>query len=305
VILRRHAMPVVALGLAACGLAVLAGCATQSVDIHGMPAATPAADNAAAAANRAELAAAIANEGREDIAESGATPSPLFTPADAPSMVTYDPWERLNRFTYRWNARFDSAVFLPVANGYRCLPSPLRSGVHNFFGNLTELSTMLNDALQWRIGNGVRSLGRFLLNSTIGIGGLIDVAKHVRLPSAPTGFSDTLGTWGVHPGPYVVLPLFGPSTLRDTIGLAGDIGARYGINLFDLYRGSFWKTGSMDVADAVDERANTAFRYYATGSPFEYDDIRFLYVRKRLLEDTGLHRHEKPQKPAPGTEAGR
>ncbi len=284
--------------------AALAGCATQSVDISSLPAATPAADNASAAESRTELAAAVASEGSETPGENGAAPTPRLTPADAPSMATYDPWERLNRFTYRFNARFDAAVFLPVTNGYRRLPSPLRSGVHNFFGNLSELSTMINDTLQWRLGRGVRSLGRFLVNSTIGIGGLIDVAKHIRLPSAPTGFSDTLGTWGVHPGPYVVLPLFGPSTLRDTIGLAGDIGTRYGINIFDLYRGPFWKTGSLDVADAVDERANTAFRYYATGSPFEYDDIRFLYVRKRLLEDTGLHRHQQPKPPAPGAEAG-
>jgi phospholipid-binding lipoprotein MlaA len=284
-------------------LAALAGCATQGVDISNLPAATPAADNAAAAESRTELAAAVASEGTET-AENGEPPPPRFTPADAPSMRTYDPWERLNRFTYRFNARFDSAVFLPVANGYQRLPSPLRTGVHNFFDNLTELSTMINYALQWRLGRGVHSLGRFLVNSTIGIGGLIDVAKHIRLPSAPTGFSNTLGTWGIHPGPYLVLPLFGPSTLRDTIGLAGDIGTRYGINLFDLYRGPLWKTGSMDVVDAVDERANTAFRYYATGSPFEYDDIRFLYVRKRLLEDTGLHRHERPKRPVPGTPAG-
>jgi len=291
------------LALAALGLAALAGCAAQTVDIRSLPSATPAADNATAAESRAALAAALANETTEPAAENG-EPPPQFTPADAPSMYTYDPWERLNRATYRFNARFDSAIFLPVANGYRRLPSPLRSGVHNFFGNLTELSTMINYALQWRLGKGARSLGRFLVNSTVGIGGLIDVAKRIRLPNAPTGFSDTLGTWGVHPGPYVVLPLFGPSTLRDTIGLAGDIGARYGINIVDLYRGPFWKTGSLDVVDAVDERANTPFRYYETGSPFEYDDIRFLYVRKRLLEDTGLHRHQPPKKPAPGAPAG-
>ncbi len=295
----RRSLPVAALLAAA-----LAGCATHSVEIRSLPEATPAADNAAAVESRAALAAAVASAATEQTDQNGEPPAPRFMPADAPSMVTYDPWERLNRFTYRCNARFDTAVFLRLSNGYRRLPSPLRTGVHNFFGNLTELSTMVNDALQWRLGRGVRSLGRFLVNSTVGIGGLIDVAKQLRLPTAPTGFSDTLGTWGVHPGPYLVLPLFGPSTLRDTIGLAGDIGTRYGINLFDLYRGSFWKTGSLDVVDAVDQRANTAFRYYETGSPFEYDDIRFLYVRKRLLEDTGLHRREKPQRPPPGIPAG-
>ena len=93
-------------------------------------------------------------------------------------MTTYDPWGRLNRFTYRFNARFDEAVFLPVANGYRRMPSPLRSGVHNFFGNLAELDSIVNYTLQGRLGRTVRSVGRFVINSTIGIGGLLDLATN-------------------------------------------------------------------------------------------------------------------------------
>src|ERR1019366_3039955 len=102
------------------GMAALAsgGCASQSFSMHGLPPETPAADNAAAIQAAAVLAA-----------------------ADAPSMYTYDPWERVNRFTYRFNARFDEAVFLPVANGYRRVPAPIRSGVHNFFENLSELDS--------------------------------------------------------------------------------------------------------------------------------------------------------------------
>jgi phospholipid-binding lipoprotein MlaA len=230
-------------------------------------------------------------------------PPPPVTPDDAPSMHTYDPWERLNRFTYRFNARFDEALFLPVANGYRRLPGPLRSGVHNFFGNLGEVRTVINYGLQGRLGPGARSLGRFVVNSTAGIGGLFDVAKTIRLPGAPTGLSTTLATWGLHPGPYLVLPFLGPSTLRDGVGLFGDFGMSYAVNVADLYRGptGWYLTG----VTLVDQRANSSFRYYATASPFEYDTIRFLYVRKRLIEDAVVDKHGPREKRDVGVPAGR
>jgi phospholipid-binding lipoprotein MlaA len=253
-----------------------------------LPPQRPAADLAAAAENEAALAAAIADEPAGPGQGAAETAMPLLTPADAPSMVTYDPWERVNRFTYRFNARFDEAIFLPIANAYGRLPSPLRAGVHNFFGNLAEVNNVINYALQWRLRLGVRSLGRFLLNSSVGIGGLFDVAKGASLPGAPTGFGTTLGRWGLHPGPYLVLPLLGPSTLRDGVGLLADYGTSYGVNLAGLYRGDeAWYLGA---TNAVDERANIDFRYYSTGSPFEYETIRFLYVHRRLLEDEGLRR---------------
>jgi phospholipid-binding lipoprotein MlaA len=201
-------------------------------------------------------------------------------------MYTYDPWERVNRFTYRFNARFDDAVFLRAANAYRRVPSPIRSGVHNFFGNLSEVDSVINYALQWRLTLAGRSLGRFVINSTIGIGGLFDTAARLKLPGAPTGLSSTLAKWGMHPGPYLVIPLLGPSTLRDGLGFLGDYGTSYGINIAGLYRGNVsWALGTVN---AVDQRSNVNFRYYSTGSPFEYENIRFLYVRKRLIEDEGL-----------------
>jgi phospholipid-binding lipoprotein MlaA len=98
--------------------------------------------------------------------------------------------------------------------------------------------------------------------------------------------SATLAKWGMHPGPYLVIPFLGPSTLRDGIGFAGDYGASYGIDVAKLYRGNVsWGLGGLD---AVDQRSNINFRYYSSGSPFEYENIRFLYVRKRLIEDEGL-----------------
>jgi phospholipid-binding lipoprotein MlaA len=285
----------------------LAGCVSQSISIRSVPPEDPAAANAAAAESAAAFAAAAATAsteaGEAGQAGSGAAENenaqesfPPVTPADAPPMTTYDPWERLNRFTYRFNARFDEAIFLPVANAYRRVPSPIRSGVHNFFGNLSEVDSVVNYTLQWRLKLGLRSLGRFVINSTIGIGGLFDTAAKLKLAPAPTGLSTTLAKWGMHPGPYLVLPLLGPSTLRDGLGFLGDYGTSYAIDVAKLYRGDVsWGLGTVN---AVDQRANVNFRYYASGSPFEYEVIRFLYVRKRLIEDEGV-RGPGPKKKTP------
>jgi phospholipid-binding lipoprotein MlaA len=265
----------------------LGGCASRSVSIRSLPPEDPAAENAAAAQSAAAFAAAAtANAGEAGRDAKSREALPPVTPADAPSMYTYDPWERLNRFTYRFNARFDEAIFLRASNAYRRVPSPIRSGVHNFFGNLAEVDSVVNYTLQWRLKLGLRSLGRFVINSTVGIGGLFDVAAKLELPGAPTGLSTTLAKWGMHPGPYLVVPLLGPSTLRDGLGFFGDYATSYGIDVAGLYRGNVsWALGPLN---AVDQRSNISFRYYSTGSPFEYENIRFLYVRKRLIEDEGL-----------------
>ncbi len=256
------------------------GCASRDFLIRSLPAETPAADNAAAIKQAQETQALTA-------AHAGAAAiGPPLTPADVPSMRTYDPWERMNRFTYRFNARFDEAIFLPIADEYRRLPSPVRTGIHNFFANLSEVVSVLNYTAQLRLAPSVRALGRFVINSTLGIGGLFDVATKMHIPGAPTGFGATLARWGMHPGPYFIMPILGPSTLRDGFGLLADFGTDYTINLADLYRGTAgWL---LTPLDGVDIRANASFRYYSTGSPFEYDTVRFLYVRKTLIADDAL-----------------
>jgi phospholipid-binding lipoprotein MlaA len=272
--------------------AVLGGCASQNVSIRSLPPETPAEDNASAAESAAVFAAAVAGEGESEPAtgnagaESGPALPPV-TPADAPSMTVSDPLERMNRFMYRFNARFDEAIWLPVANGYRrVIPKPIRTSTHNFFSNLTEINSAINYTLQWRPKMGVRSAGRFVVNSTIGILGLFDVAAKLKLPPAPTGASTTLAKWGVHPGPYLVIPFLGPSTLRDGFGFLADYGTAYEINVADLYRG--WVSWGLGISNVVDQRANFSFRYYSSGSPFEYENVRFLYVHKRQIEDEGL-----------------
>jgi phospholipid-binding lipoprotein MlaA len=282
---------------------VLGGCAAQNLSIRGLPPETPAADNAAAIRNAAVMAAAAAAASERPLGQNSSNAPPALTVADAPSMYTYDPFERLNRFTYRFNARFDEAVFLPVSNGYRRVPSPIRSGVHNFFDNLSEVKTVINYALQPRLGGAARSLGRFLINSTLGIGGLFDVATKLNVEAAATGFSTTLSKWGVHPGAYLVIPFLGPSTLRDGAGLLGNFGAAYAVDVGGLYRGD--KTWILGVVDAIDLRSNSSFRYYGTGSPFEYETVRFLYVRKALIEDEALHANHTRTEREVGVPAGR
>jgi phospholipid-binding lipoprotein MlaA len=282
--------------------ALLEGCASQVLSIRTVPDQTPAADNAAAGANAAAFAEAVAAESANTSPEAQDAP-PLLTPADAPPMYTYDPWERLNRFTYRFNAHFDESIFLPVADTYRRAPRSVRAGIHNFFGNLAEIDSVINYTLQWRLKYGWRSFTRLAINSTIGIGGLFDVATKLKLPGTPTGFATTLAKWGMHPGPYLVIPLLGPSTLRDGVGFLGDYGAEYGINVAGLYRGNVsWGLGTVN---AIDQRANINFRYYSGGSPFEYETIRFLYVRRRLIEDEGLHAKEPVKKAAVDVPAGK
>ena len=282
--------------MALIGLALgLCGCVSSGIVIHQLPPETPAANNAAAIDKANALA-------QFDSERPGADEGRPLTPADAPLMRTYDPWERFNRLNYRFNARFDEAVFLPVSNGYRRLPSPLRTGVHDFFGNLAEIDSIINYTLQGRLGRGARSLGRFVINSTIGIGGLFDVAKRLHVVQPPTGFGTTLAKWGMHPGPYLVIPVLGPSTVREAVGLLGDYAASYGINIASLYRGD--QSWALGVLNAVDTRSNISFRYYSTGSPFEYDNVRFLYVHKLLLQDEGLHKKDARRQPAPDAPAG-
>jgi phospholipid-binding lipoprotein MlaA len=285
-------------------LLVLGGCATPSVTIRNLPPERPAADNAAEVKKGRDTGAVTAAASHQPPpARNDTQASPPVTPAEAPSMYTYDPLEKINRFTYRFNARFDEHVFLPVANGYRRVPDPIRQGMHNFFHNLSEVTSTVNYALQWRIERGVRSLGRFVINSTLGIGGLLDVASKLKLSNEQTGFAATLSTWGLPPGPYLVIPLLGPSTLRDGVGFLGDHGIDYRINVADLYRG--YQSWGLGVVNAVDQRSVINFRYYGTGSPFEYETIRFLYVHRDLIQDEALRTIRRRRPPDTRKPAGK
>jgi len=130
-----------------------------------------------------------------------------------------DPWEGFNRKMFAFNDTLDRFFLKPVAQGYRFVtPDPVETGVSNFFSNLGEVSNVVNNMLQWKWRKVGNSTGRLLLNTTVGFGGLFDVARYAGLPKQdPESFGQTLSYWGVSSGPYVILPFLGPSTMTDTV----------------------------------------------------------------------------------------
>jgi phospholipid-binding lipoprotein MlaA len=137
---------------------------------------------------------------------------------------TQDPWEGFNRKIYAFNDVLDRNVARPVAHTYvRAMPAPARSGIHNVITNIDEPVTVVNDALQGKLKQTLQDLGRFVINSTVGILGWFDVAQHVGLPHHDEDLGQTLAVWGVSSGPYLVIPIIGPSSVRDAGGRVGDL----------------------------------------------------------------------------------
>lgn len=134
-----------------------------------------------------------------------------------------DPWEGFNRAMYGFNETVDGTILKPAAQGYNYfMPDFASKGVSNFFSNLDDVVVVFNDILQLKLEQAAKDSARVLFNSTIGLFGLIDVASHMDLPKHDEDFGQTLGYWGVGTGPYLVLPFFGPSNPRDTVGLVAD-----------------------------------------------------------------------------------
>lgn len=129
-----------------------------------------------------------------------------------------DPWERMNRTSYKFNDVLDKAILRPVARGYAKTPQGFQRGVHNFFTNIEYPVTIVNDLLQGQVKPFFSDIARLLLNTSIGIGGIFDPATSAGLDKNYRDFGQTLGKWGVGPGPYIVVPIFGPYTVRDGIG---------------------------------------------------------------------------------------
>lgn len=195
-----------------------------------------------------------------------------------------DPLEPLNRALYSFNAQLDRWVLMPAIGVYqKILPRFARRGVTNFFDNLDDIRTGINQLLQLRPKRALQTSGRFLTNTTLGIGGLWDPASRFNLPKYDEDFGQTLGHYGVGAGPYLVLPLFGPSGLRDAFGRAVDTGILAQIDPLDLTDHSGRGYGYYPLL-ILDTRATTAFEYFGTGSPFEYELVRMLYAKKRELD---------------------
>ena len=173
--------------------------------------------------------------------------------ATGPDANPRDPMEPLNRAVFRFNDALDSTVLKPVATGYKAVtPSLIRKGVGNFFNNLQDMWSSVNSALQGRGQEFSDNIGRVMVNSTIGMFGLIDVASTLQIDRHTTDFGTTLGRWGVAPGPYVVLPLLGPFTLREVaaypIDYTGDRSSQLG--------GTADANAEISVLKIIDRRAN-------------------------------------------------
>ncbi|MGE8178709.1 MlaA family lipoprotein [Pseudomonas fluorescens] len=200
------------------------------------------------------------------------------------ALSVYDPLESWNRRVYHFNYRFDQWVFLPVVDGYRYItPSFLRTGVSNFFNNLGDVPNLVNSLLQFKGQRSLDITGRLLLNTTLGIGGLWDPATAMGLPRQVEDFGQTLGFYGVPGGAYFVLPILGPSNLRDTAGLAVDYTAESAINYLNVSKVSA-NHPEIWVLRSIDKRYQTNFRYGQLNSPFEYEKVRYVYTEARKLQ---------------------
>jgi len=199
----------------------------------------------------------------------------------------HDPLEPINRRVYRFNAQFDRWVFLPAVRGYQfVMPDFAEKGVSNFFDNLLEIRNFSNNALQGKGKDTLVTGARFVVNTTLGLAGLFDPATKMGLLRREEDFGQTLGVWGVGPGAYLVLPLLGPSGVRDAGGLGVDFAVNYAVDPLGV-NGDSGKQGermAINVLNAIDTRANTAFRYFETGSPFEYVLMRYAYTRMREIQ---------------------
>ncbi len=196
----------------------------------------------------------------------------------------YDPIEGFNRGAYRFNYYFDKYLFLPIVAGYQfIMPDYFEDRVSSFVDNVYEFNNFTNNLLQLKLKKTGITLSRFVINTTVGVAGLWDPATHWGLRRQPEDFGQTLGHYGVGHGPYIVLPVFGPSNLRDTTGLVTDAVA------FSVVGPPAWVddddvTLAFTVVSSIDQRKRIPFRYYGSGSPFEYEQIRMLYTKKRELD---------------------
>lgn len=193
-----------------------------------------------------------------------------------------DPWESYNRSMFAFNGTLDKVIVKPVAKGYKAIaPSFVDKGVTNFFENINDITSAANNLLQFKLYRAASDVGRFGINSTIGILGLVDVAGNMNLPKYGEDFGQTLGYWGLDSGPYLMLPIVGPSSARDGVGFVVDwytdpityvkpVGASWGIKSIDY----------------IDRRADLvgAGRILEQAALDPYEFIKEAYLQKRLYD---------------------
>ncbi len=198
------------------------------------------------------------------------------------TVANVDPWEPLNRRIFAFNEGLDEYFLRPVAKGYRYItPDPVERSVTNFLANLYDFNTVVNSILQGRGGDALHSSGRFVVNSTIGVAGLFDVATHLGVEPRPADFGQTLAVWGVDQGPFLMVPVLGPRTLRSGIG-----------QLFDTYTSIPFALNDSAVswgvfgAVAIDVRAQlTKADDLLTGDRYIFTRNAYLQRRASFVSD--------------------
>ena len=210
----------------------------------------------------------------------------------------FDPLEPVNRAIFSFNNFADKIILEPAAKGYKKLPSPIQSGIGNFLNNLKLPLVVVNQLLQGQGKNAAGSSGRFIVNSTAGLFGLIDVAEKIGLEQKQEDFGQTLATWGVGDGFYIVLPIFGPSNVRDTAGMILTY-TTDPINAYAVREGEAWLLPLRTATNAIDQRSkiidevnalrNNSIDYYAA--------VRSSYYQNRKAAVLNLD--DKSETPLP------
>lgn len=196
-----------------------------------------------------------------------------------------DPIEGLNRAVFAFNDGLDTVLIRPAAQGYDAvLPTPVRTGITNFFGNIADVFIGVNNLLQGKPAQALSDLGRVMINSTVGILGIFDVASEAGLEKHEEDFGQTLGRWGMGDGAYVVLPMFGPRTVRDTAGLALDMAVDPVANVDHVA-----SRNSLSALRLIDARAELlpADKVIAEAALDKYAYVRdgYLQRRRNLVHD--------------------
>ena len=206
-----------------------------------------------------------------------------------------DPFEGLNRGVFGFNKFMDKTLFDPVGRVYKkVIPHPLDHGVTNFFSNLGEIAVIANSILQLKLGQAAQDVARFAANSILGIGGLWDVATGMGLPKHNEDFGQTLGHWGIGPGPFLIAPFFGPTTFRDAIGFGVDSAFLNPVTYVDpdVYRAGLLSLNYVDYT--ADKKS--ARNLIGEASVDEYEFLKNAYLERRQ----GLVRDNANIDPDPG-----
>ena len=204
-----------------------------------------------------------------------------------------DSLEPFNRRMYAFNTQIDKKIVYPASRIYAAVvPKPIRKGISNFYSNFSEIPTFVNSVLQLKPGKAVNALGRFVVNSTVGVLGVADVAKNMGMKRDPETMGDTLGHYGVKTGPFLVLPVLGPSDLRDAVGAGIDSISEGAVRRVAEEK-LFFDTGVFDknvygftkpVVTGLNASSMIGMRYGDLNSPFEYDLVKAIYYNYRKIQ---------------------